>query len=194
MCAAQRTHPPLAGEGLSQVRTRFWNPVSWRECPWLWRERDHGGGSGSRGDSDGGGSRHVLCSVWTGMGSSIQAMEPLDTPLPPARGSKKAWTPGGSSHWLSCPLLSCFLWELLRDKLRHIKHFKSLFERKSIHIRQHSIQQTEGSSEELYKGKRLYGQQAAGNKEVVPGQRVGWLLQGHFPSGDGRVLSARLLN
>lgn len=32
------------------------------------------------------------------------------------------------------------------------------------------------------------------NKEVILGKMVGWLLQGHFPTGDGRGLSGRLSN
>lgn len=44
---------------------------------------------------------------------------------------------------------------MLKDKLRHITIFKSLFEQKSIQIRQHAIQQIGKISKELYKMKDL---------------------------------------
>lgn len=32
----------------------------------------------------------------------------------------------------------------------------------------------------------------SGNKAVILGKKVGWLLQGHFPLGDAKSLSGRL--
>lgn len=32
------------------------------------------------------------------------------------------------------------------------------------------------------------------NKEAIPGNKVGWLLQAHFPLGGGKGLSGKLPN
>ena len=65
--------------------------------------------------------------------------------------------------------------EKIKNKLRHIKIFMSLFEQKSILIGQHSILQIEKNSRELYK---MTGSEAEGNenKENKLGEKAGWLL------------------
>lgn len=41
---------------------------------------------------------------------------------------------------------------------------------------------------------RLLKPEERGNKVFQLGQKVGWLLQSHFPSGNGRGASGRLPN
>ena len=55
---------------------------------------------------------------------------------------------------------------VVKDKLRHIKNFKSLFEQKSILIGQHPIQQRERSSEVLDKMKDFSRQKGAGTRKL----------------------------
>jgi len=57
--------------------------------------------------------------------------------------------------------LSNFSLELLKDKLKCIKNFKSSFEKKWVWIWQHSIEQIERSSKELYQKDCYYMQKGA---------------------------------
>lgn len=67
--------------------------------------------------------------------------------------------------------------ELLKDKLKCIKNFKSSFEKKWVWIWQHSIEQIERSSKELYQKDLLYAERSS---PFLLGKRVSWLLQGYF--------------
>ena len=46
------------------------------------------------------------------------------------------------------------------------------------------------SSKEMYEVKDFYRQKVTGAER----QKAGWLLQGHFPIGDGRGLTGRIPN
>lgn len=60
-------------------------------------------------------------------------------------------------------------------------------------VRQHPIWQTEWSSKELHKVRGFIGRREQ-NKEIIPGKKVGWLLQGSFPYRGWQGLSRRLPN
>lgn len=73
---------------------------------------------------------------------------------------------------------------LLKDKQKHIKNFKSLFEQKSILIGPHPISQVERSSRELCVMKDFISRREWEQRSYT-GQKSGWLWQGYFPLGDG---------
>lgn len=60
---------------------------------------------------------------------------------------------------------------VVKDKLRPIKIFKSLFVQKSIQIGQHPIQQIERSSEEPYKMKDFHRETGAGTRKLYEAKK-----------------------
>lgn len=80
--------------------------------------------------------------------------------------------------------------ECVKDKLRHIKNVKHLFEEKSGLIRQHPIWQIERNTEELCKMKDFPRQEGVGTGNLYLATRqVGYCS--YFPLRDSRDLSIR---
>ena len=88
-------------------------------------------------------------------------------------------------HWWRTEKLVSLL---LIEKRRHV-NMCSILEQKEIQIEQHSVWKVEGAPRSCTKWKTSPGR-GSGIQEVIPGKKVGWLLQSHFLWGTAVVYQA----